>query len=154
MSKPRKKKIQELRRDIEALTKGMTRAATAKEWDDINAADLYERELLVEDLRILETQELEAQARPFGINLYPIIQTIGDPALWENTSNGRRVLTEAGLTRAKNLIVDARFSYWKRWVEIVTPVASTIVSILALLIAILALYLQISSDPIIVLPSH
>lgn len=40
----------------------------------------------------------------------------------------------------------------KKWVDLLAPIFSTVISILALVIAVLALYLQASSDTIIVIP--
>jgi hypothetical protein len=140
VSKIRKKKIRQLRRGIEELNEMMKGAATVEEWDDINAAELYQREFLEEDLRVLERIELEEQARPFGIDLYPSEGRWGDALLWENTRDGRRMLTEQGWLRGKKLITDARMDYWKRWTDIVAPIASTIISIIALIVAVIALY--------------
>jgi hypothetical protein len=140
MSKLRKKKIRRLRRDIEELDEIMVSAETAEEWADVNAAELYQRDILEDDLRVFERLDLEEQARPFGIDLYPMVQPPGSASLWEATNDGRRVLTEAGFIRAKNLIIEARMNYWKRWIDILAPIASTIISIIALIVAIIALY--------------
>ena len=141
-----------MRREIDEISRAMIPADSLDEWTETNAAEIHQRDLLEEDLSVLETLELADRAQPFGINLFPIDSRLGDPAIWVTSRDGRRMLTEYGVIRANNLITEARFSYWKRWIDVVTPVASTIISVIALLLAALALYLQISSDPIIVVP--
>jgi hypothetical protein len=138
-SKSRKKKILELRHRIEELGAAMTSPATYEEWRAENAGEIAEQEYLEEDLHVLETVGLQAQARFYGIDLFPTEGRIGDPELWVTTFNGRRFLTEHGLEGAQRLITEARFNYWKRWIDIVAPVASTIISIIALIVAIVAL---------------
>lgn len=153
MSEYRKKRIQELRRKIEQTNKSMVKAATLQEHEEANAAELYEIGFLEEDLNVLETLELQEQAKSFGIELIPDnTGYIKGTDYWDKTRDGRTCLTERGMTVAKNRIIDARLAYWKRWIDIVTPIVSIIFSVIALLIAALALYLQASSDPIIIVP--
>lgn len=38
------------------------------------------------------------------------------------------------------MIADARFKYWKEWVDLLSPIMSTILSIIALAVSIIALY--------------
>lgn len=153
MSKFHKKKIKGLRREIEELDRGMRDAASLEEHQEINAAELYERWFLEEDLDVFETLELKEQAELFGISISPQdSDSLALAKFWDKTRDDRSFLTEKGRAVVKNRIIDARFSYWKRWIDIVTPIASTIISISALLLAAPALYLQVSSDPIIVVP--
>jgi hypothetical protein len=117
----------------------MKPAASYDEWREINVVELDEREYLEEDLKVLETLELEEKAQVFGINIFPSERRFDDPEFWNTTRDYRKVLTKAGFARTESLIIDARFAYWKRWVEVVTPVASLIISLIALIVAIIAL---------------
>jgi hypothetical protein len=99
------------------------------------------------------TLTLGYKASKLGIDL----PDVDNAELWEKHINPATrgyefALSPRGITTVRRQIRASRFAYWKQWIEIVNPIASTIISIIALLLAALALYLQISSDPIIVVP--
>ena len=72
----------------------------------------------------------------FGINL---AENVGP---WE-TDEARMWLREKEQTKARRLINEARFDWWKKWVGLLSPALSVIISLLALMLAALALYLQL-----------
>lgn len=51
----------------------------------------------------------------------------------------RSYLSERGTALLSRQITDARFAYWKRWIDIIAPTVSVIISLLALAISIVAL---------------
>ena len=73
---------------------------------------------------------------------------------WQLDVRGERFyLKDGARARARKLITEARYNYWKRWIDLLSPVLSLIISFLAFLIAVVALYLQTISTTVILLPS-
>lgn len=147
-----------------------------KEYDDLyfsqfraaqNAGDygavkaLYDVETAetVSALRWMQTEELRKRAKKFGIKPqgYHVLYT-GEEPYWETNKHTRRTyLSEAGAEKLNQQIVEARFAYWKRWIDILAPTASVIISLLALALAALALYLQAKGTapaPDLASPTH
>ncbi len=142
MSDYRKSRLRGWQRELEEINKEISkvRASTEEELQKACAAELSKRRYLEENIGLLETQILKEQAQSFGINLFP---PDADPLViltsWSTTIGGSRFLKEEARASLNNRIIDARFAYWKRWVDIVAPVGSLIISIIALIVAIIAI---------------
>jgi hypothetical protein len=70
------------------------------------------------------------------------VDLVGAVDPWR-TDEVRKWLNEPELARAKRVISEARFAWWKKWVDLLSPVASIVISLLAFGLAALALYLQL-----------
>jgi hypothetical protein len=92
------------------------------------------------DLRVLESERLREQARRWGIELRDAIGP------WETDRGNTRwwLRLDKQYAEAEKAIDDARYAYFKKWVDLISPVASVVISILAFALAALALYLQLS----------
>jgi|ERR1041385_2333471 hypothetical protein len=88
------------------------------------------------DLLVLEADELREEASGLGIDL---VSAVGP---WE-TDDKRMWLQRKEQNKARQVIADARFEWWKKWIGILSPVLSVIIALLALMVAGLALYLQL-----------
>ena len=114
----------------------------AKTEDDYSAVKGEYDAVAAEDICRLEnfkTHLLRKKAEKFGIDLPPY----GDDNYWETYPfSNDTYLNNNGTAKANKDIADARFAYWKRWIDISSPVASVLISLFALAVAALALYLQ------------
>lgn len=93
-------------------------------------------------LRILECERLRESANRYGLDLIasaPVGPWVHDP---EN--DVQYLSTAEQLALAERAIEDARYEYWKKWVDLISPVASVVISLLAFALAAVALYLQLS----------
>jgi hypothetical protein len=88
------------------------------------------------DLLVLEADELREEASGLGIDL---VSAVGP---WE-TDDKRMWLQRKEQNKARQVLADARFEWWKKWIGILSPVLSVIIALLALMVAGLALYLQL-----------
>jgi cell division septum initiation protein DivIVA len=89
------------------------------------------------ELKVLESSYLQKRAARFGIDL---VEAVGP---WY-TDEARRWLNEKEQAKAHQVIADARFDWWKKWIGVISPVASVIIALVAIMLAVLALYLQIT----------
>ena len=90
------------------------------------------------DLKVLKSDRLWRRANRWGISNRSEIgpwETNSDLTLWWLNSDNR-------LVEAKKVIDNAKHTYIKKWVDLLSPILSVIISILAFLLAALALYLQ------------
>jgi len=87
-------------------------------------------------LMVLDSDRLRERAMRFGVNL---VEAVGP---W-HTDEARMWLREKEQTNARRVINDARFDWWKRWIGLLSPAVSVLIALLALLLAALALYLQL-----------
>lgn len=143
----------QLKSDLsEKVTRFLAALREAKTAIDRHAAEeAHEIETapIISELRWMETAKLIKKAKRFGLDLPPRWLVTGRPADWEtNKHTNRTYLTDSGATRLSHDISEARFNYWKRWVEIVSPLATILISLFALAVAVLALYLQTSNTTI------
>jgi hypothetical protein len=88
------------------------------------------------DLLVLEADELRERASELGIDL---VSAVGP---WE-TDDKRMWLQRKEQNKARKVIADARFEWWKKWIAVLSPVLSVVIALLALMVASLALYLQV-----------
>jgi hypothetical protein len=88
------------------------------------------------ELLVLETDELRERASGFGIDL---VSAVGP---WE-TDDRRMWLPKKEQNKARRLIADTRFEWWKKWISVLSPVVSVVIALLAFMVAVLALYLQL-----------
>jgi hypothetical protein len=128
-----------LRSEIDELSGRYSAKRRAAEGDKRKLERLYvehkfEIDGLLAELSQLKTKKLFRMLKQFGVEWQ------GDESWWyESPVTRKRWLNETGETRLRRLVVDARFNYWKRWVDLLSPIISTIISILALIVAIVAL---------------
>jgi hypothetical protein len=91
------------------------------------------------DLKVLESNQLRDRAKRFGIEL------VGAVGPWETDSDNRYWLRlDKQYAEAEKVIQDARYDYWKKWVDLLSPVVSVVISVLAFALAALALYFQVA----------
>jgi hypothetical protein len=103
------------------------------EGDSIRTEFNFKRSAPLNELRRLETEKLQRDIQRFGITA---IFASG----WKlDARGGEWYLSEEAMTTARNMIKEARYNYWKKWFDLLVPILSFIVSILALLVAIIAL---------------
>ena len=90
-------------------------------------------------LKVLESNRLREKAKKWGIDL---VEAVGP---WETDANSTRswISQDKHYAQAARIISDTRFAYWKKWVDVISPVASVVISLLAFVLAALALCLQL-----------
>jgi len=144
--KKRRKLNQELAEIDKAYASDFRAAKTQDDYNAVRSVYDIETAETVSELRWMQTAKLRRRAKKFGLELQPHGWLIvGEEPYWEtNPHTNRTYLSDAGIEKLSHEIVDARFAYWKRWVEILAPTASVIISLLALGLAALALYLQLT----------
>jgi hypothetical protein len=97
-----------------------------------------ERRYYEDQLGYLETQRLHDKAERLGISVLEEMPR-DDISLWVHTHN-YLYLTDEGKVRLIRLISERRFELAKKWTDLLAPILSTIISLLALAISIIALY--------------
>lgn len=90
------------------------------------------------ELAWMETIRMRDKARRFGITLPPF----DDSDCWEQGKFWEKrgeafvagmLLTEDGIAEVERRVREARFVYWKGWAEVLIPILSLLVAIIALL---------------------
>jgi hypothetical protein len=82
---------------------------------------------------------LEDEAGRLGIDLH---STVGP---WFESANKRFTwLEEREQAAARRIISEARFAWWKKWIDLLSPALSVVISLLAFALAAIALYLQVT----------
>jgi hypothetical protein len=99
------------------------------------------REYLELQIEALEADRLQKRAAQFG--LYELPPREAYEPKTEGVA-GFYYFLPHHKERLYRMIADARFNWWKKWIDIISPVASVIISLLAFALAALALYLQIT----------
>jgi hypothetical protein len=90
------------------------------------------------ELKVLESDRLRAKARRWGLEL--VGSAVGS---WETDENNRYWLgQDKQYAAAEKLISDVRYAAFKKWVDLLSPILSVVISILAFVLAALALYFQ------------
>jgi hypothetical protein len=90
------------------------------------------------ELKVLESDRLRERAKRLGIEL------VGAVGPWETDSDNRYWLRlDKQYAEAEKVIQDARYDYWKKWVDLLSPVVSVVIAVLAFALAALALYFQL-----------
>jgi hypothetical protein len=90
------------------------------------------------ELKVLESDRLRAKARRWGLEL--VGSAVGS---WETDAENRYWLgQDKQYALAERLISEARFAAVKKWVDLLSPILSVIISVLAFALAALALYFQ------------
>jgi hypothetical protein len=95
---------------------------------------------LENELDAVESHHLIERAKNFGVDLK---EAVGP---WYTDHRSRSWLPDKDQVRANRVIGDARFAWWKKWVELLSPVLSVVISLLAVALAALALYLQLKGN--------
>jgi len=106
----------------------------------VHESDDRRVKILKVELLILDSEQLRERASQFGIDL---VSSVGP---WE-ADDTRLWLAERVQINARRLLEQARFEWWQKWVGLLSPVISTIIALLALILAAFALYLQLSGTP-------
>jgi len=110
--------------------------------DDLSAlveGDYGGRRKFIEiELRRLESGRTYSLMRSWGVDAPK--QNIPSGPLYEADRDGNLLLTQDGQAAASQAISDARFAWCKKWVDLLAPIMSTIISLIALAISIIALY--------------
>ena len=106
------------------------------------ASSEYRRQIgeLEEELNMVESVHLRKRAERFGIDL---VNAVG-PWMTHAVIPGRMWLEEREQAKARRVISDARFEWWKKWIGLVSPVASVLIALMAFVLAGVALYLQVT----------
>jgi hypothetical protein len=87
------------------------------------------------ELEVLEAEHLLDQAGKWGVDgsarqeTYDPHFTGVEPRIYFNPQNKALM---------RRMISDAKYEWWKRWVDLLSPVVATIISIIALIISIVA----------------
>lgn len=84
-------------------------------------------------LQFLETEQLKRNLKRFGIEA-------SFTSSWKLDVRGEQFyLDEEGLARGWKMVAEARYAWWKKWVDLLGPVVAIAISIIALIISIIAL---------------
>src|SRR5262245_13905522 len=127
-----RRKLRKLRKEVERdeeLYAPQFRAAKTE--DDYWAVKGEFDAVAAEDICRLEnfkTHLLRKKAESFGIELPPHAD---DQYWYEHRFTDSRYLSDKGIAKANRDIADARFAYWKRWIDVVSPVITVLISIAA-----------------------
>lgn len=97
------------------------------------------------ELEVLEAKHLLKLAEKWGYEGPLVQQQMYDPHY--TGVEPRPFFTPQNKALMRKIITDARRRRIKEWVEIISPVASVVISLLAFLLAALALYLQVTRPP-------
>jgi hypothetical protein len=89
------------------------------------------------ELKVLESDRLRQQARRWNLELYG--SAVGS---WETDSYRQWLPQAQQYALAEKLISEARFALIKKWVDLLSPILSVVISISAFVLALLALYFQ------------
>jgi hypothetical protein len=90
-------------------------------------------------VKVLDSLLLEDEAGRFGVDLR---EAVGP---WFDSHNKRFTwIEEREQTAARQIINEARFKWWKKWIDLLSPALSVVISLLAFALAAIALYLQIA----------
>lgn len=128
---------------------GVRKALDSGDKDNADHADHTETlAVLEEDLKILESDALLEKAARFNLDL---TNTAGvGPWMTHAVKPGRTWLEKKSYAAASKAISEARRAWYKQWIDLLSPVASviiaigsTLISLLALVLAAVALYLQL-----------
>lgn len=88
-------------------------------------------------LKVLESNRLREKAKKWGIDL---TEAVGP---WETDDARMWISQDKHYAQAEKIISEAQYAYWRKWVDLISPVASVVISLLAFALAALALYLQL-----------
>lgn len=101
---------------------------------------------IISELEGMKTRKARMKAERFGIELPP--NAYGGEQDWDDIPfSEQRFLTAKGLAKVNRQVSKARFVYWKQWIDIVSPIASVIIALLALALSAIALYFQFFGNP-------
>jgi hypothetical protein len=137
------KRIRSLKRELKEIDQEYRPRFRAVKTEEDSRALMSEYDAVagetVSNIEIIRTRKLSNRCEKFGIDLMPFEED------WDiHPFTRRSYVSVTGHAKYNRRITDARFAYWKRWVDIVAPTASVIISLLALVIAAIAIYLQLS----------
>jgi hypothetical protein len=128
---------QRIKRRIRQLRAEIYEGSQPPSLEDIRRIPI-ELQPLEDRFDLLETGRLERKAGPLCIDIYDVQESwlrevkinvvVADQALETNAN----VLTEKGQVGIKKLIREERYKTVKRWVELLIPILSLIIAILAL----------------------
>jgi hypothetical protein len=137
-----RKTRKELSRRIAALEKQSRNARYTSQDEANQASSEYYREIgeLEEELNVVESSRLRKKAMRFGVDLN---EGFG-PWMTHAVIPGRKWLEEKEQSKAHRAIREAQMEWWRKWITLLSPVASVIIALLAFALAALALYLQIT----------
>jgi len=85
----------------------------------------------------LKSSELREEGMRFGVD---IGESVGP---WY-TDDTRKWLEDTEQAKARRVIEGIRFEWWKKWIGLVSPVASVLIALMAFMLASVALYLQVT----------
>lgn len=100
-----------------------------------------QRKHLEMELEVLEAGYLLKKAARYGLEATP------PNLLYDPKMSGvalRPYFVDGNKAKMRRMIADARKAYWKDWIAIISPLATVIISLLALLVSALAIYLQLT----------
>lgn len=143
-------KRRELERQLEGLNREIEAQALTLKDESPESAGLFGLHIsqyqtrkhdLEMELEVLEARHLLDEAERWGVE-GSVPQEIYDPRYVG--LEPRPYFKAQNKELMRRMISDARRKRIKEWVEIISPVASVIISLLAFLLAALALYLQVT----------
>lgn len=92
--------------------------------------DDFERNHLKMEIKVLEAERLHDIATKYGISSFPPHE-IYDPQMKD--VKPRPIFSEQSKAQLHKMISEARFNWWKKWMELLVPILALVVAILALL---------------------
>ncbi len=107
------------------------------------ARDRATRRHLEMELEVLEAEHLRKKAARYGLYSLPS-QTTYDPKI--EGAAPRLYFLPNNKEQLYRMVADAKFDYWKRRVDFLSPIIATIISIIALIVSIIALNINSRFD--------
>lgn len=100
------------------------------------ARDRATRKHLIMELEVLEADYLRKKAARYGLYQFPSQETY-DPKI-EGIAP-RVYFLPHNKEQFYKMIADAKFNHWKKWIDFLSPIIATIISLIALVVSIVAL---------------
>jgi len=127
------KKRRRLQREIDEIYESHKREFNAAKTEDDHHIiyQIFEQETaeLTRELERMTTLRVRRKAARFGLRLPPF----DDNESWyEIPYTGSMALTDWAIAKINREVSDLRFAYWKRWIELLVPILSLIIAIIAL----------------------
>jgi hypothetical protein len=143
------KKRRKLKKELEEIDRlyapDFRAAKSENDYHAVRAGYDVETAETISELRRMETAKLVKRAKKYGVESPPHYLVTGQLPYWEKNDHTQRTyLSDNGAAKLNHETSEAVLNYWKRWVEIVSPIATVLIALFALGLSILALYLQLS----------
>lgn len=124
--------------DVEKARSVYTHATPGEGLSALVGSDYHSMRKAAEmELEILDAKHLLAKAEKWGLDRLPA-KEMYDPHV--EGVEMRPYFKPQNKALMRKMIADARFNTIKRWVELLSPIVSTVIALIALIVSIIAIY--------------